>query len=147
MFILWNAIMQKTAIERIIEVTGKTPAEIAKAINASPQSVNNWQKRGISKKGAQDIAQAFNLSLDWILTGQGAAQIIQQSVDELSNTGLDYEPSTSTIELMETLKEMEKNGELTPQVVGLLNTTLNTFKNVSSGKRLNIDHLVEKSEE
>lgn len=64
--------MQKTAIERIIEATGKTPAEIAKAINASPQNVNNWQKRGISKKGAQEIAKVFNLSIDWILTGQGS---------------------------------------------------------------------------
>lgn len=72
--------MQKTAIERIIEVTGKTPAEIAKAINASPQSVNNWQKRGISKKGAQDIAKAYNLSLDWIITGEGSIHPLQSNI-------------------------------------------------------------------
>lgn len=71
--------MQKTAIERILEATGKTSAEIAKAIDASPQSVNNWQKRGISKKGAQEIAKAFNLSLDWILTGQGSSHALSDS--------------------------------------------------------------------
>lgn len=79
--------MQKTAIERILEATGKTSAEIAKAIDASPQSVNNWQKRGISKKGAQEIAKAFNLSLDWILTGQGSMHPLQ------SNIYPDFEPT------------------------------------------------------
>lgn len=82
--------MSKSAIERILEVTGKTPVEIAKAINASPQSVNNWHKRGISKKGQQDIAKAFNLSLDWISTGQGA---VYTTPYEISNA----RPSTKSI--------------------------------------------------
>lgn len=54
---------------RIFERTGKSPSEIASAINASPQSVTNWSKRGISKAGAVDIAEKFGLSVDWILTG------------------------------------------------------------------------------
>ena len=57
---------------RIFERTGKSPSEIASAINASPQSVTNWSKRGISKAGAVDIAEKFGLSVDWILTGNSA---------------------------------------------------------------------------
>lgn len=58
-------------MKRVFEKTGKTPTEIANAINASPQSITNWSKRGVSKAGAIDIASKFDLSVDWILTGNG----------------------------------------------------------------------------
>ncbi len=57
---------------RIFEKTGKSPSEIAAAINASPQNVTNWSKRGISKEAAVKISQEFGISVDWILTGNDA---------------------------------------------------------------------------
>ena len=56
---------------RVFEQTGLEPSALALKINASPQNITNWSKRGISKKGAMDVSQAFGLSLDWILTGNG----------------------------------------------------------------------------
>lgn len=56
---------------RVFEQTGLEPSALALKINASPQNVTNWSKRGISKKGAMDVSRVFGLSLDWILTGAG----------------------------------------------------------------------------
>nr|WP_313974076.1 S24 family peptidase [uncultured Psychrobacter sp.] len=56
---------------RVFEQTGLEPSALALKINASPQNITNWSKRGISKKGAMNVSQEFGLSLDWILTGVG----------------------------------------------------------------------------
>lgn len=56
---------------RVFEQTGLDPSALALKINASPQNVTNWSKRGISKKGAMDVSRVFGLSLDWVLTGEG----------------------------------------------------------------------------
>lgn len=56
---------------RVFEQTGLEPSALALKINASPQNVTNWSKRGISKKGAMDVSRVFGLSLDWVLTGAG----------------------------------------------------------------------------
>lgn len=69
-------------MQRIFDATGKTPTEIAEAINTKPQNVNNWSNRGISKTGAMEIAKAFNLSVDWILTEQGEITA-KPTLDEL----------------------------------------------------------------
>lgn len=56
-------------MSRIFELTELDPSELADAINTSPQNVTNWSSRGISKKGAMDVARVFGVSVDWILTG------------------------------------------------------------------------------
>lgn len=58
-------------MQRIFDATGKSPTEIAVALKTSPQNVNNWINRGISKGGAVDASSVFGLSVDWILKGQG----------------------------------------------------------------------------
>lgn len=76
--------MTHETMQRIFEVTDKTPAEIAAMIETKPQNINNWSKRGISKSGAMDIAKVFGLSVDWILTGKGSIKN-KPSIDELRN--------------------------------------------------------------
>lgn len=56
---------------RVFEQTGLEPSALALKINASPQNITNWSKRGISKKGAIDVSSVFGISVDWILTGSG----------------------------------------------------------------------------
>ena len=56
---------------RVFEQTGLEPSALALKINASPQNITNWSKRGISKKGAMEVSRVFGLSLDWVLTGEG----------------------------------------------------------------------------
>ena len=60
---------------RIFEKTGLDPTELALAINMSPQNITNWSKRGVSKTGAIAFSNKFKISLDWVLTGRGEADI------------------------------------------------------------------------
>lgn len=55
---------------RVFERTGLEPSALALRINESPQTITNWSKRGVSKKGALSIAREFGFSLDWVLTGE-----------------------------------------------------------------------------
>lgn len=77
---------------RVFEQTGLEPSALALRINASPQNVTNWSKRGISKKGALDVSQEFGLSLGWILTGEGEAK--KQTHSELMQQIKDIESGT-----------------------------------------------------
>jgi len=74
---------------RVFEQTGLEPSAIALKINASPQNVTNWSKRGISKKGAMDVSRVFGLSLDWVLTGSGETK--KPSRDDLMQQIKDIE--------------------------------------------------------
>lgn len=90
--------MTHPTMQRIFDATGKTPAEIAKSIDVNPQNINNWSNRGISKIGAVAIAKKHNLSVDWILTGQGQMTVkptieaLKSKADEIMGrtNGVEY---------------------------------------------------------
>lgn len=46
-------------------------SDLAKYLNESPQSITNWQSRGIPKGKLLDVARAIGVSPDWLLTGSG----------------------------------------------------------------------------
>lgn len=46
---------------------------VAKWLNESPQVVKNWEKRGVSQRGALKLAQQSDVLAGWVLTGEGAA--------------------------------------------------------------------------
>lgn len=50
-------------------------AEIARMLNASSQTVKNWETRGISKQGLLDIQKIMGISPDWIETGEGSMRL------------------------------------------------------------------------
>lgn len=80
--------MDKT-MERAFGVSGgMSPTDFALAINESPQTVTNWSKRGISKNGAMKVAQKFNSSVDWILSGNSIPHFTPVETWD-SNTPLD----------------------------------------------------------
>lgn len=60
---------------RVFERTGLEPSALALRVNESPQTITNWSKRGVSKKGALSIAKEFGYSVDWILTGEKERRI------------------------------------------------------------------------
>lgn len=51
------------------EIRGQS--DLARALNTSPQTVNNWETRGISKKGLLHIQNTLGISASWVETGQG----------------------------------------------------------------------------
>jgi len=46
-------------------------SEVARALNMSPQRVNNWEVRGISQEGANKAQLGLGINATWILTGKG----------------------------------------------------------------------------
>ena len=51
-------------------IKSDTDADIARALGVSPQSINNWRRRGTIPWGKIcTFAQIHNLSYDWLLTG------------------------------------------------------------------------------
>lgn len=59
------------SVVRLLDVSGLSQEETAKAMDESPQTITNWKKRGISKAGALKAAACFNVSANWILNGEG----------------------------------------------------------------------------
>ena len=50
-------------------------SEVARALNTSPQTVNNWEARGISKAGMLKAQSVFGCSANWLETGEGVMVI------------------------------------------------------------------------
>jgi len=57
------------AAEKIHGITGQTP--LAKFLNESPQVLNNWERRGMSKTGMFKAAEQIGISAIWLLNGEG----------------------------------------------------------------------------
>lgn len=47
----------------------RSQSELARALGQSPQTVNNWESRGVSTKGATLAQQSLGISSTWILEG------------------------------------------------------------------------------
>ena len=59
-------------IRYLLAVEGLKQKQLAEALSTSAQTVNNWIKReSISREAAQQIAEKYGYSLDWLLTGKG----------------------------------------------------------------------------
>lgn len=61
---LYQAAKELHSIEGLVAV--------AKALGESEQTVNNWQRRGISKKGMIGAQKALGVSAAWLETGLGS---------------------------------------------------------------------------
>lgn len=87
--------MTHPTMTRVFEVIGKKPIELAEEIGTSPQNINNWCNRGISKSGAVAISKLYNISLNWILTGEGTSKsfdgIITNTSQPVISTEIDPE--------------------------------------------------------
>lgn len=66
-------------IQRIYDHLNFKQGDLANAINESPQVVNNWENRGISKKGAMTVFEKLGLDINWILKGEGSANADQNN--------------------------------------------------------------------
>ncbi|NUA26130.1 S24 family peptidase [Cupriavidus basilensis] len=46
-----------------------TPTDVANALNQSPQTINNWERRGMSKAGMLAAQETIGCSATWLSTG------------------------------------------------------------------------------
>lgn len=49
----------------------KGQSEVARALNASPQTINNWEARGMSKAGMLNAQSVIGCSATWLASGEG----------------------------------------------------------------------------
>ena len=59
----------------------RTQAELARALNQSQQTVNNWEARGISKAGLLKAQGTIGCSATWLETGQPPMALAPRLVD------------------------------------------------------------------
>lgn len=64
----------------------KTQAEVARALNQSQQTVNNWEARGISKAGLLRAQSAIGCSATWLETGTPPMAIAARPLADAPDT-------------------------------------------------------------
>ncbi|WP_342049908.1 MULTISPECIES: LexA family transcriptional regulator [unclassified Cupriavidus] len=50
----------------------ETPTDVARALNQSQQTVNNWERRGMSRLGMLEAQKMLGCSATWLQTGKGS---------------------------------------------------------------------------
>lgn len=95
------------AAEKLHGITGQSA--VANFLNESPQLLNNWERRGVSKAGAFKVAPALGCNVMWLISGAGPLTGLKAS------EGLDdkREPVTGTNTVSEKGPESEKNSSAT----------------------------------
>ncbi|HCQ6560389.1 TPA: helix-turn-helix transcriptional regulator [Citrobacter freundii] len=83
-----NSVSQR--IRYLLSQENLKQKELAALLSTSAQTVNNWLKRdSISREAAQQIAEKFGYSLDWLLSGTGAPKkSLESSIPPPSEWGM-----------------------------------------------------------
>lgn len=58
------------AAKTISDIAGQSA--VARVLNESPQTVKNWESRGVSRAGALKAEEILGVRAAWLLTGEGA---------------------------------------------------------------------------
>lgn len=58
----------------------KTQAEVARALNTSSQTINNWEARGMSKAGILNAQGVIGCDANWLATGEGNMLVLRTHV-------------------------------------------------------------------
>lgn len=57
------------AAKHLRDVTGQSA--VARLLNESPQTVKNWETRGVSRSGAMKAEDVLGVRANWLITGEG----------------------------------------------------------------------------
>lgn len=101
-------------------------SELARAINASPQTIHNWQERGISKQGMLKAQEVIGCSALWLETGSGP-----MSLNVLCNSSQLFS-KTSQIPLIRPDQALKVNSTAAAPALGDPLGWLFTHSNLSS---------------
>ena len=94
------------SMKRLYKMVEQEKSQLAKTLNVAPQTISNWEDRGISKKGLELITQAFpGINSTYILTGTGISLFKPPSVaaaqrerhDRVQNARHNLSQSNNTI--------------------------------------------------
>lgn len=119
-------------IRRLMRERGLRQVDIANATGASKGAVSKWFSGTFSPSSEYlvKIANILDTTPSYLLTGEGNPTPTAPATTEANLPSLLESSSNSVIDLMDNLRGLEKQGELTPELVSLLNATIDTFKKV-----------------
>lgn len=67
----------------------KGQSEVARALNASPQTINNWEVRGMSKAGMLNAQSVIGCSATWLATGEGEMALTRTAPGQMRVVAVD----------------------------------------------------------
>lgn len=151
-----NLISYGDRLEWAIAKRDTSAAEVSKKTKISKSSISQYingstgAPRNIT---SAKLANFLKINQFWLDTGEGewdleSDELIGQEEKSASDSLLTIS-SPSVIDLMNNLREMEKNKQLTPELVSLLNATVDTFKKMNKlqATQVDVDNLMEIAEE
>lgn len=112
----------------------KKDADIAKALDISPQALSNAKKKGeLPSDLVLKFATIFNLSLDWLLTGEGSMR--RGTLSEMPSIELAKDPALA--EIITILKQDAPEAKI--YILNILRGRMAIIENVRSLMRINRD--------
>lgn len=131
-------------IESVLNEKGMKKSDLYKKLNVSSQVYNNWKKRGLPAKRANDVAKI--LQLDPVKLINGEIQRISESQaiyavtpPGISSEGWDSLPFDAKI-LVYTAYEAARSGSLSQEKI---NELTETIKKAASKNTANYNNLME----
>lgn len=68
------------------KITGQSA--VARLLNASPQTLKNWEARGVSKTGAITAQELIGCNANWLLEGEGDRTALSREESNVENAAL-----------------------------------------------------------
>ena len=78
---LYKAVKQRRGVEG--------QSAVARLLDESPQTVKNWESRGISKSGAMKAQHEIGCDANWLITGKGSMDAQAAPLSKVKFTGID----------------------------------------------------------
>lgn len=71
------------------EIKGKEgQSSVARLLDESPQTLNNWEARGMSRQGMMKAEEILGCRANWLATGRGEAIVLHQEFMEALNSDI-----------------------------------------------------------
>lgn len=96
------------------QLSGQT--DVARALNMSPQRLNNWERRGISQAGANAAQALLGINSTWLLYGSGNMSAGEQPALQPASQPARIDPDKLALAIAALRRVAERNGyEYDPQ--------------------------------
>lgn len=73
-------------------------SELARTLNTSPQTIHNWESRGVSKQGLLLAQRIFGCSASWLESGKGSMSLSESSNATPTSMGANRIPLISYVQ-------------------------------------------------
>ena len=99
--------------ELLCEKRGVTTNAVAKATGVPQTTLSNWKKRRnlLNAKAAKKIADYFGVSLQFLMTGDGEAEIVRPSAEAANDIVLMIHENPVLIDMLYDFKDINASWE------------------------------------